>query len=214
MGALVLSGVLGAGTVTAAPTKAGVGSQQALAPATSPYSVGVDSSTWGSTYLAPGAESSWWYTWEFDDHHWSRMSGLPKDDGPPEAALQMVWEWANKGKIWVNWRANGGPGWSVTFTPTALVAPAKFSPAPRTPRSPDATITRIEAVYDDQGTIVSAYAIPSWAGEPGAPQCGATAREGQSVATLDVPAAYARRSLADIANAFHVDGAARALVLR
>jgi hypothetical protein len=44
--------------------------------------VQVDFAQWGTIYLAPGAETNWWFTWIFDGNHWSRMSAVPLPESP------------------------------------------------------------------------------------------------------------------------------------
>ncbi len=87
-------------------------------------SVQVDFGQWGPIYLAPGAETTWWFTWIFDGNHWSRMSAVPLPDSPAGSSVQIVDEWSTPGTLWVRWRNNGTDG--VLFRPTVIVAPSRY----------------------------------------------------------------------------------------
>jgi hypothetical protein len=87
-------------------------------------SVEVDFFQWGWQYQAKGTESYWWYTWEFDQDHWARMSAVPWNNSPRGASIQIVEEWATPGKLHVHWRNNGTE--DVSFRPTAIMAPGRF----------------------------------------------------------------------------------------
>jgi hypothetical protein len=87
-------------------------------------SVEVDYAQWGWIYLAPGADTWWWFTWIFDDAHWSRMSAVPWSSGPQSASVQIVEEWATAGTLHVHFRNNGSAG--VSFRPSVIVAPSRY----------------------------------------------------------------------------------------
>lgn len=87
-------------------------------------SVEVDFYRWGTIYLAPGRDTTWWFTWIFDGHYWSRFSALPLSDSPNGGSVQIVEEWATKGTHWVHFRNNGSEG--VLFQPSVIVTPSRY----------------------------------------------------------------------------------------
>lgn len=86
-------------------------------------SVEVDSTEYGVIALAPGQNASWWFTWEFDGDHWSRMSAMPESWSTAGGSVQIVEEWATRGTLNVHFRNNGSD--YVYFQPTVVVAPHK-----------------------------------------------------------------------------------------
>lgn len=87
-----------------------------------PMAVSVSFAEWGSIFMAPGETQTWWFTWIFDGHRWSRMSAVPLAESPGGSSVQILQEWATNGTLQVTWRNNGSTG--VLFRPTAIVAPA------------------------------------------------------------------------------------------
>jgi hypothetical protein len=84
----------------------------------------VDFNQWGWIYLAPGASTTWWFTWIFDDSHWSRISVCAWNSGPQSASVQIVAEWMTAGTWHVTFKNNGSAG--VSFKPTFIETPSRF----------------------------------------------------------------------------------------
>ena len=86
----------------------------------------VDVGTWWAIVLAPGAVSTWWYTWGFDSNHWVRFDGCPDSD---QSKVQILTQWAEKdihGTVFrkVRWKNNGAT--HVRFRPRCIQAPNKW----------------------------------------------------------------------------------------
>jgi hypothetical protein len=89
-------------------------------------SVEVDFAQWGQISLAPGDETTWWFTWIFDQDHWSHMIAIPDSD---QSNIQILEQWVERDishvtKHWCHFR-NPGSTW-VAFRPKVIVAPSRF----------------------------------------------------------------------------------------
>lgn len=78
---------------------------------------------WGTIVLAPGAQTTWWFTWGFRSHQWTRFDASPQSDN---SKVEIVRQWAEKdihGGIsrLVTFRNNGST--PVAFRPKALTTP-------------------------------------------------------------------------------------------
>ena len=82
--------------------------------------------------LAPSSETVWWFTWDFDDRHWQRMSFVPRGEGRVTILSEWVtheisqdkWGEHEKTTLWVRLRNDYDE--AVTVAPTVFVAPTKY----------------------------------------------------------------------------------------
>ncbi len=86
----------------------------------------VNFTQWGPIFLAPGATTTWWFTWIFDENHWELMNTSPDTPG---ASIEIVRQWSERvasatphTRLWCTFRNIGSTG--VVFRPKTLVAPA------------------------------------------------------------------------------------------
>ena len=85
----------------------------------------VDIGRWWAIVLAPGAVSTWWYTWGFDSNHWQRFDASPDSD---QSCIKIEQQWATRdvhGTVfrWVRWKNCGAT--HVRIRPHCIVAPAR-----------------------------------------------------------------------------------------
>lgn len=86
--------------------------------------------------LDPGSETVWWFTWDFDDRHWQRLSFVPVGEGRVTIVDEWVthevsqdkWGQHEKTTLWARLR-NDYPD-VVTVKATVFVAPTRYQ-APR-----------------------------------------------------------------------------------
>ena len=97
-------------------------------------SVQVDFGAWGPIWLEAGAEEVRWFTWAFDEDHWSLMQATPRVN-PPDGmggTFQIVEQWmerANAGDASVtrHWCRVKNIGTSARpYVPTAIMVPGRF----------------------------------------------------------------------------------------
>lgn len=48
---------------------------------------------WGTIVLAPGHQTTWWFTWGFKDSNWVRFDACPNSD---QSKVEIVRQWAEK----------------------------------------------------------------------------------------------------------------------
>ncbi len=103
-------------------------------------SANVDFCEWGPIWLGAGQEELRWFTWIFDEDHWSLMQAHPWGQGPGTSAgrdmvVQIVEQWIERDnqntfrgrnitRHWCRIKNRGTA--SGTYYPQAIVAPGRY----------------------------------------------------------------------------------------
>jgi hypothetical protein len=82
--------------------------------------------------LGPDEEAQWWFSWDFDERHWQRMSFVPVGRGIVTIASEWVerdvsqdkWGTHDTVVLWVRLRNDSGE--VITVRPTVFVAPTRY----------------------------------------------------------------------------------------
>ena len=79
---------------------------------------------WGNITLAPGATTTWWFTWGFQSREFVRFDACPDSDN---SRVEVTRQWAEKDLFGgisrlVTFRNNGTT--TVAFRPRCIKAPA------------------------------------------------------------------------------------------
>ena len=92
----------------------------------------VDVGYFDDIVLAPGTDTTWWFTWDFDARHWQRMAFAPISAGRVTIVSEWITHTVESSRhqtrhVTTLWARLHNPGDTpLTVTPSVLLAPSRY----------------------------------------------------------------------------------------